>query len=311
MKKSYLLILHFIFVMNSLCGSSWAIEDGIIAIVNEDVITLQDFKDYLNAAYIQMKLEGRSPSQIQNIMSQLEMNGIHQLIEDKLIISDAKKRGLELREEAISKKMEEIKAKYPSEQDFLNALLADGATITDLKNKIRDQLQVNYAIETEVKSKIFINPQEVTDYYKEHFENYQKKERVHLESIFVSKSRDPELAKIKITQALNLIKKGKDFEKVAKQLSEAPSIGIIEKGQMLPLIENVIFKLKEGNSSDIIEIEKGFYLFKVKKKLPEEIASLEETKDEIYNILYREKFKKRFRDWLEKLKKNAFIEIKN
>jgi parvulin-like peptidyl-prolyl isomerase len=291
-----------------------ALEDAIVAIVNDDLITLKNLRDYLHSRYVQLRLEGKEEKEIQGIMAQLEKDGINQLIQDKLILTEANNVGLEVREEIINQRLNQIKERYKSEQEFYDALLSDGSTVTDLRNKIKDQLKVKYLVEEEVNAKIYVNPQEVTEYYKNHFEEFMKSERVSVNSIYISNSNDPKLAKEKAIQAYRMLKKlhqeGGNFEDIAKEFSEAPSIGTITKGEMMPIIEDVVFKLEINEISPVVAVEDGFYLFQVKNKYPAELATLEEVKDKISETLFQKKFKQRFDTWIGKLKKNAFIDIK-
>jgi peptidyl-prolyl cis-trans isomerase C len=107
-----------------------------------------------------------------------------------------------------------------------------------------------------------------------------------------------------------LHQEGGRFEDVAKEFSEAPSIGALAKGEMMPIIEDVVFKLDIDEISPVVAVDGGFYLFQVKKKYPAELATLEEIKENISESLFQEKFKQRFDSWISQLKKNAFIDIK-
>lgn len=287
-----------------------ALEDTIVAVVNDDIITQRDMTDYYESVYFQLKSEGKSQDQIDTVMKEFQKNGIRNLIEDRIMLSEANRIGLEIRKELIDRRLTEIQKQYASEQAFLDALLQDGNSITDLRNKITNQLKIKYLIEEEVKSKIFVNPQEVTDFFKGNFENYQKPERVDLDSIYLSFETGKDEAKSKAEQALTKIKEGKDFAEVAKEFSQSPSIGVLAKGQTLPEIETAVMTLKEGEISPVLEVKNGLYIFKLKKKLPSEMASLEEVKNEIYNLLFQRKYKQRYLEWLDKLKKSAYIDIK-
>ncbi|MCK5214681.1 MAG: peptidyl-prolyl cis-trans isomerase [Candidatus Omnitrophica bacterium] len=291
-----------------------AFEDKLIAVVNDELITLRDYTNYLNQAYSQLKLEGRPIEEIKMIMSDLELNGLQKLVEDKLIISEGQKKGVEVKEAAIQKRLTEIKSSYASERDFLDAILSEGSTVTDLRQKIEEQLTIKFVVDMEVRSKIVINPQEVTDYYNGHFEEFQLPARVKVDSIFVSNSTDPKETQAKLDKVVNvlskLMKNKDDFRELAEIYSEAPPLGFIEKGQLQPIIEETIFKLKEGDISSIIEVNNGFYIFKVDKKSPPELAELEMVKEEISNLIFRKKFSENIRGWLDELKNNAFIEIK-
>ena len=62
-------------------------------------------------------------------------------------------------------------------------------TVSDLQQKSSDQLKVKYEVDMEVRDKIFVNPQDVTDYYDKHTGEFARKPRVNLQSIFVSFAR--------------------------------------------------------------------------------------------------------------------------
>ena len=101
------------------------------------------------------------------------------------------------------------------------------------------------------------------------------------------------------------------LKNVAKKYSQLPPIGIIEKGQMLPAIEDVVFKLKDGEVSSPLETDTGIFIFKLRGRHPPEQASLEEVKNKIYDMLFQEKFQQKFSDWLKELRNKAYVEIKS
>ncbi|HPB67425.1 MAG TPA: peptidyl-prolyl cis-trans isomerase [Candidatus Omnitrophota bacterium] len=295
----------------SSCPMAHAVEDAIIAVVNDDIITLKNFKDYVHSLFTQLRMEGKSNSEIQRIMQEMEQDGISHLIEDKLILTEANRVGLEVRPEIIEQRLTEIKHSYKSEQDFLKALLSEGATVSELKTKLHDQFKIKFMVEKEVKSKVVVNPQEVTDYYKENFEAFQEPAKVELLSIYLPKKDDPDAARQQAKDILLQIIEGEDFKRLMDTYSQGAPVGTIEKGQVLPAIENAVFGLKEGEVSKIIELEEGFYIFKVVKQIPHQIATLDEVKDIITEKIFQDKFRKRFNIWIEELKKQAYIDIKS
>jgi foldase protein PrsA len=291
-------------------SSCFAVEDAIIAVVNDQLITLKDLKDYMQSTYASLIASGEKESRIQEILEDLQKNGIQKLIEDKLILSAANTLGLEVRSQLVDERIAGLKEKYGSEQNLVDALVNTGATLTDLRNKILDDMKINFIIEHEIKSKIYINPQEVTEYYENHKQAFGTKDRVNLESIFIPYNDDKDAARLKAEEALKQIREGGDFKEAAETYSEAPSVGIIERGQLLPEIEEVVFHLKTDEVSPAIETDNGLYIFKLTGKVQAEIPELVNVKETIQSQLYKEKFKERFTKWIEKLKKDAYIEIK-
>jgi len=304
-------VIYFILVI-VLCAptSSWSVEDAIIAIVNDELITLKDLKDYAQSKYVSLVAEGLSDAQIQEVMKDMEESGINKLIEDKLILSKANIIGVDVREAAVDERVNEVKARYGSEQSLINALVKNGATITDLRNKIRDQLKTKFIINHEVKSKIYVNPQEVTHFYDENQDQFSRGDQINLESIFIAYGNDINSALMKTVEAYKDVLSKKDFNDCIKQYSAMPSVGIIERGQLLPVIEEAVFNLKINEISHLIEVDSGIYIFKLVGQSPSKVAALEDVKGSIYDILYLKKFKSEFMRWLENLKKDAYIEIK-
>jgi peptidyl-prolyl cis-trans isomerase SurA len=296
------------------CSPAYAVgpvNDAIVAIVNSDVITMKDLKDYIGGIYRQLKVEQHSPAEIQEIMASYEEKGINQLIEDKLILAAATQKGLELRPDVVDKRLKEIRGRYLTEDDFLTALNSQGLTITDLRTKLMNQMKARYIVDVEVKDKIFVNPQEVTKYYNEHPQEFVRKTKYSLESIYVSYDRGKQEARNRAAEARARLAAGEDFQKVHKEYSELPSVGMMEQGQMVPEVEKVVFGLQVGDVSPAVEVEGGIYVFKVTGILPGRVETLQESKDKIYNKLYDALFQKKFREWIDKLRKKSYVEVRD
>jgi len=315
MKKFCSIMFMFAFLifglMPAFCGPALALEDAIIAVVNEDIITLKDLKNFLIASYKQLETSIVSEKELQSAAKDLEENGIERLIDDRLILSAAKAKGYEAKPAAVTGRLTEIQAKYPSEAVFLSALAKDGLSITDLRQQISNQLITKYFLEQEIKAKIFVTPQEVTQYYHDHILDFTKPERINLDSIFIPyEGEDRSSAQLKAEQASERVKSGENFRSVANEFSTLPSLGTIAKGELLPDLEKELFKLDINQVSDPIESEKGIFIVKMLGKTEKETASLEDVRNKISNFLQSTKFKEELQRWIEKERKKAYIEIK-
>ena len=149
------------------------------------------------------------------------------------------------------------------------------------------------------------------------------KEKIKVWSIAVPKNEDAikkgiadEAAKKRANNILRDLKKGKDFSELAKKESldshaqDGGLIGYVAKGDMIPVIDEVLFSLPENQFSDIVETEKAYHIFKVGDHHNEKTMSLDESRDKISDLLYRKKAEERFQAWMEELKKTAFISIR-
>jgi len=285
--------------------------DAIIAIVNDDVITLKDLREYVAGIASQLRVENKSPEEIQQIMRDYEQKGLDKLIEDKLILAAANDKGIDVRDDIVDKRLQEIKDRYPSEQDFLNALNVQGMTVGDLLQKLNDQLKVKYEVDMEVRDKVFVNPQDVTDYYNKHVSDFNQKPMVNLQSIFVSFNKySKQEAQTRADEARSRMLAGEDFDKVFQKYSDGSSVGEVQQGQMVDAVENVVFNLKLEEVSDPVEVENGIYVFKAIGISGSKQQTLAEVKDQIYSKLMDDQFQAKFNEWVQKLRDKAYVEIK-
>ncbi|MBF0593904.1 MAG: peptidyl-prolyl cis-trans isomerase [Candidatus Omnitrophica bacterium] len=287
-----------------------ALDDAILAVVNDEVVTVKDLKEYMKSVYAQLRIEGRSPQEINEVMAQYENKGIEQLIEDRLVLSAADKAGIIIRPKAIDDRLEEIKKKYSSYQEFLEAINKEGMTITEIRKKIENQIKGQAMVNTEVRTKVYVNPQEVTEYYSAHASDFSNKARVYIETIFVKSAFGKDDARKKIDAALAAVKGGMDFKAALAQFSELPSVGEIDIDQLRPEFKERIDQMKEGDVSEVIEVPNGFYVIKLGGRTDASSVSLKDVKDRIYQELFENKFRDRFKTWIDGLRKKAYVEVK-
>jgi peptidyl-prolyl cis-trans isomerase C len=214
-----------------------------------------------------------------NKLQLTKRNVLDQIISEKLLIQEAKNRGLEQDKDVL----EQIK-------------------ITT------EQILVQSLIEKEIIEKVKVDDQEALTYYEENKNNFITKEQVYLYNILVETE---EVAQ----DILEKLKAGGDFIEIAKEKSTGPSaaqggdLGYVSKGDLIPEIENVVFALEIGDISDIIKSEYGFHILKVTDKKPEVLKTFEEVKEEIAPTLLSTKQKEAFDNLLEELKSQVTIEI--
>ena len=102
----------------------------------------------------------------------------------------------------------------------------------------------------------------------------------------------------KAEEILEKAKKTKDFASLAKQTSESPTagkggdLGWVQRGALEEPLEKALLSLKAGELSPVVRGTQGFYVFKADEVTEEKQKTLEEVKDQILQLLRREKGKK-------------------
>jgi parvulin-like peptidyl-prolyl isomerase len=318
MKKITILVSFFIILFfNSYLNAE--IVDGIVAVVNNDVITQAELNAILVPIYSQYK-STYSDEELVKKIDEAKKSIIYQLIEDRLILQEAQKIGITVSDEEVDEKLTQIKSQFASNEEFRSALDSQGLTVNDLKEKYREQIMIQKMINREVRSRVSITPTEVALYYEKNKADFETPEQVKVLTIMIRKEGDdPEasaesLKKIKMVELK--IAEGEDFSKLAREYSQDPSavdggdMGYISRGQMMKKIDEVIFTLKPGEVSETIETPIGYHIFKIIDIRQPGTEPFEEARLQIENFLFQEKAKERFNEWMNELKENAYISVK-
>lgn len=321
LKAVFLFLIFFLAFMPQ--KASAEVVDGIVAVVNDDVITQGDINEVLIPIYSQYKATYSDEQLIQKLQ-EARKDILLQMIEDKLIIQEAEKLGVSVSDEEVQDRLEQIKGQFMDEAEFQEALRSQGITLEQLKEKYRQQLIIKKLVNYEVREKVDVTPTEVAQYYQQHRQEFKEPAQVKVRTILIRKDKDEaddnEAGNEKARVRMELIKKqlelGDDFSKLAKEYSEDPTaieggdMGYIKKGQMMSQIDEVIFSLDEGRISDVVETNVGYHIFMVTKKKPSSTKSFDQVRSEIEDIIFQQKAEARFNEWMDGLKEDAYISIK-
>jgi len=71
----------------------------------------------------------------------------------------------------------------------------------------------------------------------------------------------------------------------------------------------VVFALPPGGVSDPVKIDNAYYVFKILKVIPGYKQELVEAQNTINRILFERKMQEKMVEWIEELKKKAYIKI--
>ncbi len=318
MKKIVILILLGIVLFYSVCLKA-EIVDGIVAVVNNEVITQTELNDILLPVYTQYK-STYSDEELLKKIDEAKKNILYQLIEDRLILQEARKIGMPATDEEVNERLQQIKSQFANSEEFKSILASQGLTVADLKEKYKEQIMIKKMINREVRSRVNVTPIEVALFYEKNKNDFNVSAQAKVMTIMIRKNEEsPEtnsdsLKKIKMIEFK--IAEGEDFSKLAREYSQDPSaveggdMGYINKGQMMKKINEVIFSLEPGEISETIETPVGYHIFKIIEVKEAGIESFDEARPQIENYLFQEKAKERFDEWMNGLKENAYISVK-
>lgn len=296
--------------------------DRVVAVVNDEVITQAELDAFLRPIYEQYHKD-YSGEELMKIMNDARLKILNQMIEDKLVYQEAVQQGIEVKDEEIEKELDEFKKKMDKSDNLDLALEREGMTMKTLRDRLRKQAMIRQLHDREIRSKVVVSPSEAEDFYKKNPEKFRTKERVRVRSLTIKKSEESrakgipdEKAKEKIALLDQRIRSNGHFEDVVIKFSEdshAKQEGLgewIERGAMIESVDEEVFKTPVGKLTKVVETPIGYHIFRIVEKEPAKEQKFDEMKDQITNYLYQQKNNTRFREWMEEVKRAAYISIR-
>ena len=311
----FIIIIYFLFALPIFAQTEFT--QKILAVVNNQAITQTDVDEILAPIYLQYK-STYSGDELAKKVQVAKDDILNQLIEDKLILQQAKKdEAITVTEKEIDTLVDELKSKFKNVEEFDQILKNQKVTLLDLRKRYKEQMLIKKAVSKEVLSKISIPPSEILEYYETNKDKFAIPEQIHLRSIFLSFNEEPkEQVEKKANEIYDQIQKGIEFVEMVEKYSEAPNVidagdmGFMKKGSLRKEIEDIAFKLDIGKVTKPIETSSGFYIFRIENKKLATVSPLEDVQNQIHNKLYSRKVEKKLDKWIDKLKKSSLIEVK-
>jgi len=291
------LIFLFLFPSGALSA-----QDKMVAVVNNEIITQNDLNDFLNFIRMQYSRELNGKA-LEEKVNSVKQDLLQRLIEDRIMLQQAKAEKITIEPARIKAKINEIKKRYALESDFERDLAKQGLVQADLENKIREQMLTFSIVEQKVRSKVTIRPEEVTDFYNQNKRKFIKPEERLLTVIIL---QDEGAAK-SLSYYLRL---GEKLESLATRYAFTTDTLSVSEGQTLRgEIEGAVFKLGISEVSNPVKIDGQYYIFILDEILGSRQMDLVESQEKIHAYLFDKKVQERLTNWLDELKKQSYIKI--
>lgn len=256
-------------------------------------------------------------------MTALESRILERLIHIQLLLARANEEDKAKGKSNALQRIDEIKTRAGSEETLARQLKAVGTTLPELTTKLTDELVAESVLERELG--VNIGDADVKKFYDENPAKFEQPEMVRASHILLG-TRDSatgaELAadkkaekKKQIEDLLKRARAGEDFAKLAREFSEDPGSKdkggeyTFPRGQMVPEFEAAAFKLNTNEVSDVVTTQFGYHIIKLHEKLPAQTVPLEKVKTNIINHLKAEAVQPKLPPYMEKLSKEAGVEI--
>jgi len=287
--------------------SAAQVEDGIVAIVNSDLIMLSEIKRELASERERIQKESRGDV-LAHRLKTVEYMALTSMIERKLQLQEAKARGVTVPDQDVQQAIRQMKQQGET---------LDDTNPADMK-RVRESLTLLRIVDREVRSGVMVAESDMKRYFQEHRDRFALSEEFTLSQILI-KPRSPDDtadAREKVREVMTRLKQGESFEDMALRFSDGPNashggnLGLVRQGELLPEIEPTVAALVPGGISDVVETSEGFHIMRLEDKTPKQFRPYEQVRNEIQGLVFQQKSEDAFQTWLTNLKNKAYIEIK-
>lgn len=304
----------YLFLFFSAFLSRAEVVDKILVVVNDEVITQGDLDRILYPIYMQYR-DLYSNEELAAKLDEVRRNVLERMIQDKLLLCEARKINIEAEKSEVDEKISELKKRFTTTQEFKETLESENITLGELEKKYTERIMIDKLVDLEIRRRVAFSPSEILAYYEAHKKDFEEPEKVKLETILIrfNDGRSEEEARSLAEGILMRLQEGGDFSLLAKEYSDGPyrdsggDMGWVKKGELMETIDSLVFDLDKGEISGVLETNLGFHIFKVEDKTPENVPEFQQVKNKIEQIIFNKKFEEKFGRWLEELKKNAYI----
>jgi peptidyl-prolyl cis-trans isomerase SurA len=294
--------------------------EDIVARVNDQIITKSDY----DRAETELDQDGRQHGASMQEIAGERRDLLRNLIDQQLWLSKGKELDITGETELV-KRLDEIRKQYnlDSIDDLEKAARDQGVSFEDFKANIRNQIITQEVMRQEVGEHIQMTPGEVERYYEEHKQDYAQPESVRLGEILISTgtegSDDPAkvaAAKAKADDIEARLHAGGDFAQLARSFSDGSTaasggdLGQYKRGQLPKVLEDKTFDLASGQYTDPILTRQGYIILKVVQHTPGGPRPYKDVQEDVEQAYYMSLMDPAIRDYLNQMRDQAFIQIK-
>jgi parvulin-like peptidyl-prolyl isomerase len=306
--------------------------EEIAAKVNGDIITRGDLESARKEFEQYRRGEGLSGAKLQDAVKQDMAHALSDQIDQLLLVQKAKDLNINVDGE-ITRQLADIQVQAKdkdgsriTDPDKFHQFIQEqtGMTFEDYRDRLRRQLVSRRVIGQEVGYRINVPEPDLRKYYDEHKTEYVRKEQVFLSQIVIStEGKTPEQVASAEKKAKDIVaraRKGEKFSELVRDNSDDPetsrnggSLPPYQRGIMPKDMEDVVFDTSKpkGFVSEPFKRPQGFVILRIDERYAAGQASFEEVKNEVQEAITQPKMDAQVREFLTRLRQDAFIEIKD
>jgi peptidyl-prolyl cis-trans isomerase SurA len=291
--------------------------EEIVAIVNDDVITLSQYKQQFEVQAQQLRAANLPAEEYDKQYKILKSELLNAMITELLILQQAKEKNLNVSEE-LKTNIATLKKEnnFTSDEDLRRAIQQQGISYEQWLKQYEEMLLKTMLMAQEVYRSIALDESEVVQYYKKHPEEFVVPAEYKLGAIYLAgDTRAPEALEALKKEISDKLKGGTGFAETAEALSDPPmkdakgELGTFKEGDIDKAIREVVEKLKPGEVSAWVSAKNGWYLLRLEEKTASYQRTFDEARPDVQEKLSMEMRQKKSEEYIAALREQSYIKI--
>ena len=296
--------------------------DEVVAVVNNEVITLSRVKRESKSIVDSYVQEGKKRDEAQKMVDEKQGELIAGLINEELLIQKAKENGLDSDIEAgLNQRFVEIMKQYKLKtvEELYAEMEKQGVDPKELRETWRKQAVHEQVIQKEVQAKVYwgFSAKELRDYYDKHKDKFTTPETVSISELFLGfAGRDEAAVREKAKALYTQLKAGGDFAQIVKENGDTGAITLgagklenLKIDELTQKIKSPLKGLKKGDYTAPFELAQlGMAILRVDAR---EQANNESVFNEnaVRLAMMTERMPDEQKKYLAKLRDESYIQI--
>jgi len=269
--------------------------DRIVAVVNKEVITWFDLQNEIQDEYSRLKAK-YGGEELDRRYTQKQREVLNALIVERLQLQEAKAKG-------ISVTQEEIDA----------ALRRTPLPPTQTEEEFGQQLLLKKLFDFEVRRNVVVEEEELRRYYEANTNIFRKPPQYRLKQIFLE--AQDEIARLRAKTKAQVIYSDWNSETPMEDLAArhaqlVSELGWVEEKDLVAPLAQALKELTPGTLSRPIDTQAGVHLLIVEEVKESQPYPFEQVEREIHAQLLKQRGEEAYNEWMNKLKQQAFIDVK-
>ena len=301
-------------------GLNLRFANGIAAIAEEKVITVDDVRREIAPLIPQLQREAKNEKEFNEKLEALQDDVIQQLIDRVLIVKEFRKdEKKHIPASFIENRIAEIQSEQfdNDRSKFLAYLRGRGITLRDYHREVEEDTIYQYMRQQQRKSQSVVSPVRIETFYKENKDRFYQEDSVHLRLMQFTHAKMPcgdyAAAKAKADVVLARLKAGVKFEDLAKEFSQdsrrskGGDWGWVKRSDFRKEFTDIVFNMKKDQCSDPVVLPEGVFLLYVQDRKYAGIQQLDDVRDQIERLLVQQMGQISQEKWLERLRRNGYV----